>query len=110
MPEALMSVVPKPQFIAMKMASVAPRTERAPLIPHAQETIWGARERSNRMPAGIGTPSATPIGTSIATAITIRTPRENGMAHVISGVATAMTMREMIAIATSMIAVDRVSV
>ena len=73
MPDALMSVVPKPQFIAMKIASVAPTTERAPLIPHAHDTMSGARIRSSRRPAGIGMPRATPIGTSVATATRMRT-------------------------------------
>src|SRR5215831_11523804 len=89
--DATISVVANPQFIATKMASVAPTTESAPLMPHAQVSICGARALSSRMPAGIGTPSTTPIGTSVATAIAMRVARENGIAHVTSGVMTPVT-------------------
>src|SRR6266446_5808390 len=100
-----MSVVPKPQFIAMKMAKVAPTTDNAPLMPHAHDTICGALELNSRRPAGIGTPSATPIGTSVATAMRMRTVRENGIADAMSGVTMAMTTMASAAMATSMIAV-----
>src|SRR2546427_832518 len=83
--DAARNVTLKPQFIAMKIASVAPTTESAPFIPHAHATICGARAFSRRMPAGMGMPSTIPIGTSVADAMRIRTPREKGIAHVTSG-------------------------
>src|ERR1043166_3651999 len=110
MPDALASVTPKPQFIAMKIASVAPTTDSAPLIPHAQATICGARELSSRTPAGMGTPSAMPMGTSVATAMTTRVVREKGIAQLMSGVDAAMTTNASAAMTTSMIAVDLASV
>ena len=57
--------------MAMKIASVAPSTDRAPFMPQAQATIWGARALSMRMPVGIGIHSAMPIGASIATAMQV---------------------------------------
>src|SRR5436190_17804118 len=84
-------VTRKPQFIAINIASVAPRTDRAPLMPHAHGTICGARELSSRIPVGIGMPSATPTGMSSAAAIAIRAVRDNGIAHVMIGEAIAIT-------------------
>jgi len=71
--------------MAIKMASVAPTTERAPFMPHAQATICGAVRLSNRNPVGIGIPNARPIGTSIATATATRQPRDSGIAQVTIG-------------------------
>ena len=55
-PDAASSVVLKPQFIAMKIASVAPTTESAPLMPHAHGIICGAFALSILSPVGIGRP------------------------------------------------------
>src|SRR5947209_3005393 len=101
---AAANVVRKPQFIAMKIASVAPTTDNAPFIPHAHATRSGARRLRSRRPVGIGTPRTTPIGNSRTMEIAIRTAREKGMAHATIGVAIA-TSRSAIA-ATDALAVE----
>ena len=68
--------------MAMKMASVAPTTDSAPFMPQAHGIICGARAASSRSPAGIGTPSRTPTGTSVTTATAMRPGLGNGIAHV----------------------------
>src|SRR5262245_60679233 len=60
-------------------------------MPHAHATIWGARELSRRIPVGIGTPSATPIGTSSAAATAMRALLDSGIAHATIGVAITIT-------------------
>src|SRR6478752_4796596 len=80
-----MSAAVKPQFIAIKIASVAPTTESAPLMPQAQATICGARRLSRRMPAGIGSPSVIPTGSSSATATAILAARGKGIAQATTG-------------------------
>ena len=52
MPEADISVAANPQFIAMKIATVAPTTDSAPLMPHAHDTIWGDRALNSRRRCG----------------------------------------------------------
>ena len=80
----------KPQFIAMKMASVAPTTDSAPLMPHAHGIICGAFALSILSPVGIGSPSAMPSGASVAAAMAIRVARAKGIAHATRGVTTRM--------------------
>src|SRR3989442_13446476 len=77
--DAARNVARNPQFIAIKIASVAPTTENAPFMPHAHVTIRGALALRTRMPAGIGTPSVIPTGTSIASAMSIRMKRGDGI-------------------------------
>jgi hypothetical protein len=108
--EAAINVALNPQFIAMKMASVAPTTESAPFIPHAQVTICGARELSSRIPAGIGIPSSIPMGTRLITATAIRAGREKGIAHEMNGVTRTIDNSPSTTIPTSAIAVLRCSV
>ena len=91
----------KPQFIAMKIASVAPTTDSAPLIPHAHGIICGAVALSSRSPVGIGRPSAMPSGTSVATAMAIRVARAKGIAHATSGVTTTMMTQPRTAMSAS---------
>ena len=59
---------------------------------------------------GIGLPSATPIGTSMRAATSMRAGRENGMAQFTTGVATAMNTMATAATATIPIDPDRRSV
>src|SRR5690242_8598848 len=69
----------------MNIASVAPRTDSAPLMPHAHGTIWGAWALSRRIPVGIGTPSVTPIGSRRVAATAIRIGLEKGTAQLTIG-------------------------
>src|SRR2546428_13692463 len=95
--------------MAMKMASVAPRTDRAPLIPQAHGNICGARALNSRTPVGIGIPNARPIGTSVATAMAIRVVRANGMAQLTNGVTTTITAMAIAATVTNAMAPVRPS-
>ena len=64
-------------------------------MPQAHGTIWGAFAPRSRKPVGIGIPSARPIGTSMATEMSMRAARGNGIAHVMIGPVTATTATPM---------------
>ncbi len=57
----------------MKTASVAPMTESAPFMPHAQGTRAESFTVIRRMPAGSGMPNSTPAGVISRTVRRMRT-------------------------------------
>ena len=65
-------VTENPQFIAMKTASVAPMTDSAPFMPHAQGTRAESFAVISRMPAGSGIPISTPAGAMSSTVSAMR--------------------------------------
>ena len=65
-------VTENPQFMAINTASVAPMTDSAPFIPHAQGTRAESLAVISRMPAGNGMPISTPAGAISSTVSAMR--------------------------------------
>ena len=64
----------------MNTASVAPTTDSAPFMPHAQGISCGSASDNRRTPAGSGTPISIPAGSISATAVN----RRIGSGHAIA--------------------------
>ena len=68
----VIKVTENPQFMAIKTASVAPMTDSAPFMPHAQGTRAESFAVISRMPAGNGIPISTPAGAISSTVRAMR--------------------------------------